>query len=62
MRFVELPAEFVGDDFKARAQSLCIKDDLRVLHSASALKPPLAVRVAHDFAHGVVKQQFFDGL
>jgi hypothetical protein len=62
MRFVELPAKFVGDDFKAGAQCLCIEDDFRVFHSAPALKPPLAIRVAHYFAHGVVKQQLFDGL
>jgi hypothetical protein len=39
MRFVELPAEFVGNDFKASAQGFCIEDDRR---TAPGSVPPRA--------------------
>jgi len=62
VRFVELAAEFVRNHLKAGAESFRIEDDLRVFQPALALKPPLAVRIAHNLAHRVIKQEFLDWL
>ena len=60
---VQLSIEFVGNHFKAGAQTLGIKIDLcRARILTAPFEPPSAVRIAHNLGDSFVEKQVFDWL